>query len=385
MISSQRDGYVSIYALFSLSSLLAALALAVNAGWLGTGRVELQSAADAAALAAASNLINDEWLRLGSPDADSVLTAARNASIEYAGRNRALGRVVVQTTDDVYIGAYDANGVIVPVDDSPTLDEADVTSVLATRYRSRGEGVPILLGPLVLIPEVDLQAVAQARLDRDVIGFRALDNQSIPMVPLGILSDPTAFNVLSWEYLIVNRNGTDSFSFSPGGFVTGSDGIQEIDISLPLSPTGVVTDGNGTLLQLGAGNPYAQVTAGVSAGDLLETNKRLLLDPATNLLPVTASVGPAPSSTNYNTLVENLNTLRLAGSVRIFPLVQNNSHINAFVAARIVQITENTGGPLVVRLQPAMMAAPLAITDSARRDSAHLLPSPYLAKVRLAR
>src|SRR5262245_56251373 len=88
----RRRAWVSLWVLLSLTVMLAALALALNAGWLTTAAQELRGAADAAGLAAAGELVSDEWLRQGSPALAGVLQNGREAAVEFARANLVLGR-----------------------------------------------------------------------------------------------------------------------------------------------------------------------------------------------------------------------------------------------------------------------------------------------------
>lgn len=397
-----RRAASSLWALFSLPVLLVALALALNAGWFGLARQELTRGADAAALAATGELVSDEWLRLGGPGIGDLLARAKQRAIDLAALNRVLGRALQLQPDDPILpdlvfgsfdpvtGAFTAADLIVP--SSLTLDQVNSVAVFARRTEMRGEPIPVLLGPLVLRPTLDLQAGVVAYLDRDVIGFRALAHRPIPLVPLGIRSDPTSADPASWENQIVNRNGPDQFSYDTGlGFVAGPDGIPEIDVEVQLLPGGNPTLSNGYLVSIGTTPIAMQVTGGISADDLTATNGVLSLDANNQLLLPASALGPPQVSPAYTQLVNAFAQLRDSGAVRVFPLVSTanvppaDSFINAFVAARVVRIQEPVGGPLRIRLQPAMLLEPKAITDPARRGSAHLLPSPYIARTRLVR
>jgi hypothetical protein len=382
--------------LLALTVLLAALAVAVNAAWLGTARLDLQSAADAASLAGAGRLVSNQWLRKGQPGVPALLDSARATARDYAALNRALGQSVQlqlnAASPDVVLGSFDPAGAFIPAPARPTLDQVEVVQVTARRLRSRGTGVPVLLGALLLTPAVDLQARAFARLDRNVIGFMARTGQPIPLVPIGVRSDPTGADPQSWENQVINANGPDNFVLGPTGFtvIAGGDGIPEMVVQLPLAPNGDLTAGNGYLLQLGTGSPIAQVSAGVSADDLAGQGGQLVLD-ATNQFVAPATVGPTDGSPDLDQLRNALEQLRLQELPRIFPLVggydpgTGQAQVTAFVAARVVLVKYAKGHPLFIRLQPTMLAVPQAITDPTRRGSANLLPSPYLAKARLVR
>ena len=374
----RRGGWVSLAALVLMTVLLAAMALAINAGWLATARLDSQTTADAAALAAAGRLIDDDWLRSPPPSREDLLLAARQQAGEYALRNRVLGRPLSLLPEDVALGGYDSNGVFVPADNTATLDQADTVRVGARRLRERNEGVPILFGALFLTPVVSVQSFAEARLDRDIIGFRARDQRPLPLLPLGLrLSD--------WQSQILSGAGPDSDAFIPGvGFTNGPDGISEIDLTLPLAPSAALTDGNGAIVPLGAGDPYIQISQGVTLDDLLATEGVLSLD-ATNQLPVNPSVGPTVATGDYGALLAGLQVWQNAGEPRVLPLLDDSTSIVAFVAVRIVRVEETSNDRLTIRLQPALLAVPMALSDSTRRGTAALLPNPYLARPRLAR
>jgi hypothetical protein len=234
-----------------------------------------------------------------------------------------------------------------------------------------------LLGALVLQPVADLQAQTVTTVDRDVYGFRPFADGSIPVVPLMIRSDPAPADTQSWENQIIQRNGPDQYAYTPGqGFAPGADSIPEMQLQLQLQPSGDPTQSNVSLLQIGAGNPGSQVASGVSASDLQPLGGQLALDSSTNqlILPATA-LGPTTNSTSYNDIRDGLLALQQSGEARVWPLgtfdsTQSEATVTAFVAARVVTVTENSGGPLQV---------------TSRRSSAYLLPSPYVARARRVR
>jgi hypothetical protein len=398
--NAARPAWVTLWAILVFTVLLGALAIAVNAYWLGTVRDELRSAADAAALAGADVLVSDEWLRQGQPGIDALLQSAANTAVDFAGRNTVLGQPLVlqlsptSGTNDVLIGAFDSTGAFVPAtgpSSSLTLVQASNVAAIGRRLQARGNGVPLLLGALILQPAIDLQVPVVASLDRNVIGFQARGSQNIPLVPIGLRSDRTGADPLSWEYQVIQRNGPDEFTFDPTqGFVSGPDGIPEFDLTIALAPSGDPSTSNGYLLTMGSGTTTAQVTAGVSAADLSAQGDTLALDANNEVLLPGTALGPAMNSNDYAALTAGLEQLRQAGLPRIWPLVSSidvngTAHVTAFVAARVVRIQAPAGGPLQVRLQPAMLSVPLALTDAARAGSAYLVPSPYLARVRLVR
>ncbi|MFQ3651551.1 MAG: hypothetical protein SNJ75_14585 [Gemmataceae bacterium] len=374
----RRGGWVSLAALVLMTVLLAAMALAINAGWLGTARLDCQTAADAAALAATARLIDDEWLRQPAASQADLLLAVRLQAQEYALRNRVLGRPLTLLAEDLAIGSYDASERFLAADETATLDEADVVRVAARQLRERNQGVPILFGALFLTPAVSVQAFAEARLDRDIIGFRARPSRPLPILPLGL-------RLGVWQSQILSGGGPDSDAFTPGvGFTSGADAIPEVEFTLPLAPDGNLVDGNGAVIALGTGNPSVQIADGVSLDDLAATQGILTLDD-NNELAVVPTVGPNVSSAEYAALLDGLETRRVSLQPWILPLLDDTTNIIAFVAVRVVRVEETSADLLTIRLQPAMLAVPMALNDSTRRGTAALLPNPYLARPRLAR
>ncbi|MFO0845112.1 MAG: pilus assembly protein TadG-related protein [Gemmataceae bacterium] len=398
----RRRGSAAVWTLVAMTTMLTALALALNAGWLSAARQELTTAADAAALAAANELLNDAWLRQGKPGVAALLQDARAAAAAFAAKNRVLGRSLGLDTAgpngrDVLLGSYDpaTPGTLTKANLSDpaglSLDDVDAVVVAATRSARRGNAVPVLLGALVLQPSVDMRVSSLAYLDRDVVGFRARPGNPIPLVPIGVRSDPSGSDPASWEFQVRLRNGPDDFFVHPdtGLFAQGADQIPEVVLELQLQPSGDPSQSTATLLTIGSGQASAQVAGGVTEQDLQSHNGRLVLGPTDTLTLPGTGLGPDLGSVEYQGLIAALKRLRDTGSRRVWPLVSAASGgqvtVNAFVAARVVQVEEAAGGPLRLRLQPTVMAVPQAITDFSRRTTAYLLPNDYLARPRLAR
>lgn len=399
--SRRRPAAVSVWLLVVLLTLLAAMAVGVNAAWLGTAYEELRGSADAAALAAAGELVSDEWLRSPRTGVAALPTAAAARAVEYAAANPVLGRPLVLQTDpllgaDIAFGAVDpAASLLTPIDPADpaswSLDTLSAVAVTARRVRSRGTAVPLLLGALVLRPTQDVQAVTVARLDRDVYGFRPGVTAPAPLVPIGVKSDLSA-GAGSWEHEVRDRLGPDDWTVDPatGAVSAGGDGIPEIDVELQLAPGGDPALSTAYLLTVGAGTTTTQITAGVTRDDLAATGGMITLDASNRLqLPGTA-VGPADGPGALAAIRGRLEQL-LGGRPRVWPLVREfdamteTAVVTGFIAARVVRVEVPAGGPLRVRLQPAQLAVPQALTDPAHRSPASFIPSPYLARLRLAR
>jgi len=402
----RREGFVAVWTLFVFLILLAALAAAVNSAWFAEGALELRRAADAAALASTQQLISDEWLR-SDPEIAPLLEHVQHRAQEYAGFNLALaspvqlllnpgndpnGDIVLGTASPGVPGAFTAADLSDP--NALTLDQVSAVAIQARRLASRGNAVPVLLGPLVLLTSIDLQAVSTATLDRAVIGFRPPYSQNIPLVPLGIRSDPSGADPQSWENQISQRNGPDQYRYVPGqGFVfdPAGDGIPEITIQL--QPTGGdPSQSNAYLLTVGAGSTQDQVDQGVSSTDLQtpDLQGQLVLD-SNNQLTLPGSALGSPDQTQPFSDLQNCQegqggcgTVRIWALVSSFDSASGKATVTGFVGARVVQVTNPPGGPLQILLQPGMLSVPSAVTDPSRAGDANvLIPNLYLAKIRL--
>ena len=134
-----RKGAIVVLTVFLLAFVLALVALAIDIGYLLVARTELQHAADAAALAAAADLIPDSGGLTGTPDMSAEITTARNRAVQVAAANRVRNVAAVvdpntsnSASGDVVVG-YIAN----PSDPTQTLNLAKLNQANAAQVRVR--------------------------------------------------------------------------------------------------------------------------------------------------------------------------------------------------------------------------------------------------------
>src|SRR5262249_36167555 len=199
----RRRGSITPFVLVALLALLAALALAVAYCFLWQTRVEMQNGADAAALAAAAVLADDDTLRHDPALMQALLARARAEAVRFAAFNRVQGSPLdLQAGPDNAADGDLLFGVIDPPrsrqflatgslsDPAITfLEQVNTVRIRAQRTRARGNAARTLLGAAALLPYADVVAEAAAMLDRDVIGFRAVGGRPLPLVPTALLSD----------------------------------------------------------------------------------------------------------------------------------------------------------------------------------------------------
>src|SRR6476659_8794256 len=124
-----RRGFIAVLTALLLVMMLAMLAFAIDIGYLQVARTQLQQSADAAALAAATELVDDEALSTGSRDLSDEIVAARARAVTYGAANTVCSTAPVvdpnssnSTSGNVVVG-YLAN----PSDQSQSMTFSNLT------------------------------------------------------------------------------------------------------------------------------------------------------------------------------------------------------------------------------------------------------------------
>ncbi|MFO0813766.1 MAG: TadG family pilus assembly protein [Gemmatales bacterium] len=393
--------------------LMAGVALAVDGAFLWQARQELQVAADASALGAALELTDDQLL-LKQPGVmyGSVLRSFSIAQ-HLASRHHVLGiPLQLDTNEDVAVGYFNSETKSMqpasPGDwDSPYLNAIEV---MARRTRERGTPVGLFFTRIFQLQSADVSATATAVLDRQIVGFRATAALNIPMMPIGVFSDPTGMDELTWEYQIdkplsLGNGGLDEFAFnkftrrwlhvSNGG---EGDGLPEFVLKIPIST--VIDETNGCLLQIGRQDGRTlprQMENGLTVADLEAYHGQLQLG-WDGLLPLDEA--PVPRANTLANMVEVLETLSKTGEARLWPLYLPGPAIRAtptvtgdstsplpstgvalirgFVAARVCTV-ELTDKYLELVIQPTVLTTGTALTEPSGPVN------QYVGKIRLVR
>lgn len=153
--TKRQRGAILLPAILAIGALLGIGALAVDLGVLVAGRTQLQTAADAAALAAAKEL------------AFGRVDLAVGRAIDYAAQNETLGDPVeLDRLDDVDVGYWSY------LEHAFTADAAapNAVRITARRLAERHSGITTWFGHLFGVSEIDAGARATAvALPRDVV------------------------------------------------------------------------------------------------------------------------------------------------------------------------------------------------------------------------
>jgi hypothetical protein len=263
--------------------IMACLAFAIDLGYSMIVRTQLQNAADSAALAGASQMLNPQLLQ-GTPSwangsttaSNSAQAQAQSFALQNYGGGVALtvpGNASNSSSGDIVCGTLS--------NPSSNTEQMSFTNYPYNSVQVRTRRDPTANGSLSLffarvlgINSLNLEAQATATYQGNITGFRIQYPGSNTCKLL-----PYALDVNTWNQVLAG-NGPDSWTRSSNGTVTnGSDGIPECKL-FPLSNgnggdggSGSLPPGNFGTVDIGAPNNSTadiarQIVYGPNASDL---------------------------------------------------------------------------------------------------------------------
>ncbi|MFO0899684.1 MAG: hypothetical protein U0836_19830 [Pirellulales bacterium] len=372
----QRRGVVVLHVLVALVLLLLVASLAINWAWLTLVARNLQARADAAALAGAPGLLDEDLLRDQAGDqADDRLEAEALAD-DCRKRNNAVSAPSLQVVP--------ADLLLTPgVVDDPSLGAAaqfapnlpyNALEVRAQRSSAGANPLTWLLNVSGMGPGA-LSVTARAALDNWLVGFQPTSDRRSPVVPLAI-------DVQAWK----NARTQDKFP-------SGGNGVKEIVVRLGTFEANAVTANSAVIAYTGGFQPdqiIDQVLHGLSPAHLTVTHGQLG--------PVKSSAAPVVFrgankvvSSFVSQFADTLQSLVDEGrdARRVFLLYDSQDpqtnvaagrfRIVGFVAARVCQ-AQFTSNHLQLTLEPCFLLHPTAWTASDADQ-----PNLYIHKLRIVR
>jgi hypothetical protein len=272
--AKRPKGTILVLTAFMMIGMLALVAFAVDLGYLNVARAELQRSADAAALAGAWALIDEDAL-VGYDNPSYLAEHARAYAAQFAQYNPVTSQNPSVDQQDLAVG-YLAN----PTDPSSELllDGSHPPNAVQVRVRKssgvNGE-VPLFFARALGTQSASMEAVATAALLTNIRGFRFPSTGE----NLGVL--PFALDEETWIALIEDHVGTDNWTWNPetGEVESGGDGILEVN----LFPQGTGSPGNRGTVDIGPSNNSTsdlarQITDGITQDDLDHIGGVLELD-----------------------------------------------------------------------------------------------------------
>ena len=370
--STRRSGSVAVLALCLMVTLLGILALAVDIGYLSCVSAELQRTADAAAIAGAWRLMEQE--RSGTPiDSNALAEIAATAS-RFALFNQVARGAITLAPADTDIGqlAY-------PFTAQSTMSYANSGLFNAVKIRVRKTSEADGNGPARLFfarflgfNSCDLQREATAAFVNNFKGFRApSDGTNLEILPFALDKE-------TWEWVIAGLT-TDQYCWDPDAqrVLTGSDGVPEAN----LYPQGTGSPGNRGTVDIGPANNSTadicrQIRHGISESDLAALGGKLEFD-ETGRLYLNGDTGISAGVKD--------DLASIVGQTRIIPIFTevsgpgNNAQytIVRFVGVRIMYV-KLTGSPTQKRVivQPAGVVTRGAIPATASSPTSQFIYSP---------
>lgn len=380
--SPQRRGTLLPAIALALIVVGGAMALVLDQLWIATARRELQTAADAAALAAGRQLVVDDLL-LDWFDKEWHVERIRAAAARTASQHTVAARPAVvdaNSLDDIRLGR--------PVTDETTGQTVFLetgnrpTSVLITAHADRRSGNPVSLFMPYLTGQrtADVIAVAEASVSHQVSGVRPFPHANAPVWPIGIL-EQGGREVDDWLTAIESGWGVDRFSWDADQRTVSDqpDGLPE----MTLRTATVDNAGNVRVLDLGS-----QLMDDVLQSQFRDGLSRTHLEPWGGALrfaedPLELDASRDFSGMPIDELQQQIGQARLvllySPSARNTTADRETLIATRLVAIRVLELTDQ-GDYWELTVQPAVIATRTAIlsdpTDQVRVN-------PYLYKLAL--
>lgn len=273
----RRRGAVMILAAALMFVLASFLALSIDSGYVAGSRAELERTADAAAMAGCWEIYDQLSQGIALDDAKSQV---RSEASQMASFNKVCQSATdvdaSPSTNEITVGFLDS-GSGGTINDDATRPYFAV-EVTAKRSATRNGEVPFFFGRIFGYNGMEMECSATAVMARRVSGFTT---PALPGESLNIL--PFALDQETWNNMLSQTTQVDQFRFDPltGEVRPGSDGVYEVN----LYPQGTGSPGNRGTVDIGGANNSTsdiarQIVHGISAEDLLELGKPLMLDAA---------------------------------------------------------------------------------------------------------
>lgn len=387
--SARRGSIVPIVAA-ALVAVLGALALVVDRLWVDAAKVELIRAAEAAALAGARSLADDDRLKR---DYDPAVIAggATLAAVEMGRTNTVAGRPLELDYDaDIAVGTYAESEMTGRTLFLTETSDPRTVVVRPALLRSRNNPVALLIRAVHGPEFAELSVRVEASVNNHVYGVRPVLDTTVPVLPFGILRKETTDQKRpSWSSDIDGGAGTDlwAYDLTTRSVIHEPDGIPEI--TLTLDDESGLTGGetppasrkvNAALLKFGSESSSErlprQFEQGLNVVDLERTGGELIPD-----------VRPFNISAKFRLPSRDVKSLSaIGGEARLLllyserpvpgPNEQAQVRCEGLVAGRIMNIEHQTGQPVRIILQPAVVATRTALAS----DEQHVVrkPNPYL-------
>ena len=212
-MACHRRGVVAVLFALLLPVFIGFVALSVDLGVIVLARAQLQTVADAAALAGAQQLASERRIRTTVTDLTPEVQAATNQAITIGRRNAVLGQAAVITSGDMVIGSlnidpnnpqYNPQAIPQSTPD-PTGSQLNFNSVQVAAHGM----VPAFFSKLWGFPGSSVQFVSTAIAQTYTVnGFQSVANLNANLLP--IVLDKDTYNQHD-----LGDQTTDQYTYNP--------------------------------------------------------------------------------------------------------------------------------------------------------------------------
>lgn len=393
-----RQGSVTLWTVLTLVVCVGCVSLAANAGYLSLLRAESRRCAQAAAVTAARQLLNDDMLRSNyrSFEAEGRRLNCASEAGAIAGEFRRRYPIPPLKHNDIRFHVRDADPALPMLSYVPSALDVVISNTSADES-IRGN---LLLGGFAGFSHGRIAETARVILNNRVTGFRAAPRTPIPMVPLAIPDDPDARLSACWTTTIERRQGTDRLSRNSSGDITATgDRIPEIILTIDFD-----APGPGRMCAVAPADPFTSAGAlmklirtGITEADQAAMGTEMVRFPADGTMV-------KPSTADRTQLMSHLT--KLIGEPRIFPLYDAGTRTDKAtsghtgtdraksggdvpsapklkllrpVAARIMSLQAAGDDNVQLVLQPCVMSTPTMVSEITDNVS-----NPYIWNIRVA-
>lgn len=264
---TRRGKFLAAIALL-MPVLVGGLAVSVDTAVVAQARGQLQTVADASALAGVTKLANDARVARGVVNLSSEINAAQGQAVAYGPRNSVLTSPAVVNSSDVVVGYIDPSNRAAPLSTAtPSLFNS--VQVTANRDHDHTGLVPSFFSAVLGNNGTPLSVSATATVvNAQVSGFRSVNSQNANLLPI-------VLDVTTYQAMLAGTT-TDQYTYtpsaSPGGVGTvssGPDGVTESQ----LYPVASGNPGNWGTIKVGVANNStstlaAQIQYGITPAQL---------------------------------------------------------------------------------------------------------------------
>jgi len=367
--NTRRRGVTAVLVLVVLATIITFAAITVDVGAMYNTRADLQRSADAAALAAAMALMDNDRLK-GDSYQSGVFSDARDEATEYTTLNKVFSEHLSVADGDVNIG-YLADA----TDASELQSFADADKYNSVRVKIRRDST--INGPMELLfarvfgkQTAVVTAEATAAYMDGIVGWRIPANgDNADLLPIAV-------KLPSWQDFMAGLIGNgDNYAYDPetGTVSPGSDGIAELNI-YPGSASGQLPPGNFGTVDIGPSNNSTadlsdQIVNGVSEDDLAVFGGELRFGPDGTLILNGDTGLSAGIKDDLTAIIGQGRAIPLFTTV-VGPGNNANFTIVGWAGIRImyVKLTGSMSGKKVI-VQPALLIDDSAIAEDATGTS----------------